>query len=129
LSIDLVYDRTNLAVGDTVTATATVVNRMATTAPMVILDLPIPPGFAVAVEDFTNLVNARTIAKSQASARSVIVYLRGLDPGKPLPLTYRLRSTMPVKVTAPAARVYEYYDPDKQGQSKSQTMTVVPGRK
>src|SRR5262249_36538724 len=120
---------TDLAVGDTVTATATVANRMPATAPMVILDLPIPPGFEAITEEFTKLVSAQTIAKFQVNARSVVVYLRGLEPGTPLSLTYRLRSTMPVKVTAPAARIYEYYDPDKQGHSKSQTVTVTPRRK
>jgi hypothetical protein len=128
LSIELVYDRTNLAVGDTVTATAAVVNRLPQTAPMVILDLPIPPGFAAVADDFSQLVNSQAIAKFQVNARSVVVYLRGLEPGKPLSLLYRLRSTMPVKVTAPAAQVYEYYDPDKRGQSKSQSMTVLPLR-
>jgi hypothetical protein len=128
LAIDLTYDRTNLAVGDTVTATATVVNQMPQTAPMVILDLPIPPGFSVAADDFAKLVTSQAIAKFHVNARSVVVYLRGLEPGQPLPLTYRLRSTMPVKVMAPAARVYEYYDPGKRGQSKSQSMTVTPLR-
>jgi len=102
------------------------VNRMPQTAPMVILDLPIPPGFAVVADDFAKLVTSQAIAKFQVNARSVVVYLRGLEPGQQLPLTYHLRSTMPVKVTAPAARVYEYYDPDKRGQSKSQSMTVAP---
>ena len=50
LAIELTYDRANLAVGDTVTATATVVNKMAQAAPMVLLDLPIPAGFALAEE-------------------------------------------------------------------------------
>jgi len=32
---------------------------------------------------------------------------------------------MPVKVTVPAARAYEYYDPDRQGHGKAVKMTVT----
>jgi hypothetical protein len=125
LGIDLVYDRTELTVGDVVTATATVTNRMTQTAPMVMLDLPIPAGFVVVAEDLEALVKSGTIAKFQRTPRQAIVYLRGLQPGKALTLRYRLRSTMPVKVTVPAARVYEYYNPDRQGQTRPLRLTVA----
>jgi hypothetical protein len=124
LAIDLAYDRTELEVGGTLKATATVTNRMPTTAPMVMLDLPIPAGFALESDDLAALVKAEKIAKFQVTARQAIVYLRGLEPGKPLKLEYRLRATMPVKVTAAPAKVYEYYDPDKQGRSTGARLTV-----
>ena len=41
----------------------------------------------------------------------------GLEPGKRLEVPYHLRGVMPVKVTVPAARAYQYYSPEKQGQS------------
>src|SRR5262249_14720522 len=104
LSIDLAYDRTELALGDTVTATASVVNRAAQAAPMVILDLPTPAGFALAAEDFAELVRSQAVAKYQMNPRGVTVYLRGLEPKKPLTLRYRLRAIMPVQVTASPAR-------------------------
>jgi hypothetical protein len=124
LTIDLAYDREALEVGGTVGATATVVNKMATAAPMVMLDLPIPGGFAPVRDDFDALVKAGTIAKYQVTARQVVVYLRGLEPGKPLKLTYHLKATMPVKVSVPAARVYEYYDPQKQGHSATAKLSA-----
>ena len=82
---------------------------------MVILDLPIPAGFAVDPEDLEKLVaDGSGIAKYQLTPRSAIVYLRQLSPDEPLVLHYRLRATMPVKITVPPARAYEYYDPDTQ---------------
>jgi type II secretory pathway pseudopilin PulG len=125
LAIDLAFDRTELPVGETVTAKATVVNRMPQTAPMVMLDLPVPAGFAVSDEDLEQLVGAGSIAKYQVNARSAAVYLRGLEPDKPLMLRYRLRATMPAKVTVPPARAFEYYDPDRQGRSTSAQLTVT----
>jgi uncharacterized protein YfaS (alpha-2-macroglobulin family) len=116
-----------LTVNDTVGVTATVVNRNGETAPMVILDLPIPAGFAIVDEDLQKAVATDAIAKYQRTPRSAVVYLRQLPPQQPLVLHYRLRATMPVRVTAPPARVYEYYDPDKQVSSAATRLTVTAG--
>jgi hypothetical protein len=128
LSIQLVYDKTTLVVDDRVRATATVTNRMADAAPMVILDLPIPAGFAVDVEDLETLRTSSKIAKYQVTPRSAIVYLRTLSPSEPLELVYHLRATMPVKITAPPARAYEYYNPDHQAQTAPTPMTVAAAK-
>ena len=83
LTIRLDYDRTAIAVDETVTAVASVVNNRPEPAPMVILDLPIPAGFAIDADDLAGLVKAGSIAKFQLTARSAIVYLRDLKPGAP----------------------------------------------
>jgi hypothetical protein len=124
LAVSLNYDRTELAVNDAVKATARVENRMKQPAAMVMLDLPVPAGFAAAADDFEALVQKGTIARCQVRPRQILVYLRNLAPGKPLELSYHLRATMPVKVTAPGARAYEYYDPDREGRSGGTRFTV-----
>jgi anti-sigma factor RsiW len=126
LKMELAYDRTELRVEDTVRATATVTNRMAQASPMVILDLPVPAGFAIDPDDFAALVKEKKIEKYQAGGRAVVVYLRGLDAGQSLTVKYGLRATMPVKVSVPPARAYEYYDADKQGTSAAARLTVTP---
>ena len=128
LSIELAYDKTDLSVNDTVGVTATVVNKTGEAAPMVILDLPIPAGFAMVSEDLEKLVAAEAIAKYQLTPRSAIVYLRQLSPDEPLVLHYRLQATMPVKVTVPPARAYEYYDPDKQVSSTVAHLTATAAK-
>jgi uncharacterized protein YfaS (alpha-2-macroglobulin family) len=127
LAITLDYDRTELSVGGTVKVKASIINRQRMTAPMVMLDLPIPPGFAAETDDFTALVTKGTIARFQVLPRSVLVYLRGLEPDQKLELSYGLRATMPVRVAAPGGRVYEYYDPQKQGRSPTRSFVVRPG--
>jgi uncharacterized protein YfaS (alpha-2-macroglobulin family) len=126
LTIQIAYDRTTLAVDDLVTATASVVNRRSEPAPMVILDLPVPAGFAVEADDLTAAVTAGSLAKFQLTPRSAIVYLRDLEPGRPFVLRYRLRATMPVKVAVPPAQAYEYYDPGRRGSSARALFTVLP---
>lgn len=124
LTITLDYDKTNLAVGDTVQVEARIRNNMDREAPMVILDLPIPAGFAIVSDEWEELVRANRIEKYQPNPRSVVVYLRSLPPGRVLSLQYRLQATMPVRVSVPGARVYEYYNADRQGRSRATTVTV-----
>jgi uncharacterized protein YfaS (alpha-2-macroglobulin family) len=118
LTITINYDRTEVKVRDTITATARIENHMKQTAPMIMLDLPIPAGFRFQAEA------NEAVAKVQLTPRTAIVYLRELRPGQPLTLKYRLTATAPGKVMATAGRVYEYYDSDKQGTSPPATLTV-----
>ena len=126
LAITLDYDRTQLDVGGAVKAKATVVNKQDTAAPMVMLDLPVPPGFAPEASEWQALVAEGVIARFQVLPRSVLVYLRGLEPEKKLELAYTLKATMPVSVAAPGGRVYEYYDPKKEGTSPATRFVVKP---
>jgi hypothetical protein len=119
LSIELAYDRRRLDVDDTVMAVATVTNNLPQTAPMVILDLPIPGGFTLEPGELDELKGSGKLAKYQLTPRKAIVYLRGLASGESLELRYRLRATMPVKVAVPAAVAYEYYNPDHRGESEA----------
>jgi len=125
LTIDVQYDRTELAVNDTAQVVATVVNNMSGAAPMVMVDLPIPPGFTLDRDDFRAMIDAGNIEKFEVTSRSVIVYLRNLSPGEPLVLRYELRATMPLRATIPAAVVYLYYDPDTRGLGEAAEIVVT----
>lgn len=115
LSVRIAYDRQQLDVDDTVTAVATVTNNLEQDAPMVILDLPIPGGFAIEAADLDELVTSQGIARYQVTPRQAIVYVRQLERQQTLEFRYRLRATMPVKVAVPDAEVYEYYNPARRG--------------
>ncbi len=125
LSIGIQYDRERLNVDDTVTANATVVNNMDTTAPMVMLDLPIPGGFTIEPGELDELKGSRKISKYEITPRKAIIYLRSLEPGQEMKLRYRLKATMPVKVEAPAGEVYEYYNPAKRGKGGAAKLEAV----
>jgi len=125
LEIRVDYDKTQLRVNDTARATVALVNHMPQSAPMVILDLPIPAGFAVEPDDFAHLATAGRIAKYQITSRTVVVYLRGLEAGRRLEFGYRLRALTPVKITVPGVRAYEYYNPERQAFTPAVAMTVA----
>jgi hypothetical protein len=128
LTIGIAYDRTTLDVDDRIAATATVINHQVGPAPMVILDLPIPAGFALQDDDLAAEVASGRLARFQLTPRSAVVYLCVLQPSRPFQLRYHLRATMPVKITVPPARVFEYYDPDRRGSSPPALLTVRPRR-
>jgi hypothetical protein len=125
-AVQVTYDRTQVRVDDPVQATASVTNRMAQAAPMVIVDLPIPAGSTVEADSLGALLKEKRIDKCQVAGQSLVVYLRELDAGQSLELKYSLRATMPVNTAIRPARAYEYYDPDKQGTSPPAHLTVLP---
>lgn len=125
LSVDITYDRRRLQVDETVSAVATITNNMNEAAPMVILDLPIPGGFAIQPGELAELVGSQKIARYQITPRKAIVYLRELKPGATLELNYRLKATMPVKVAVPDGQAYEYYNPDTRGRGGATRLEAV----
>ena len=126
--VQFTCDRKDVRVDDVVTATATITNRRDKASPMVVVALPIPAGFAFDGDNLAALLKDKKIEKYQHQGSSVVVYLRGLDAGQSLTLKYGLRATMPVKVSVPPARAYEYYDPDQQGSSAAGQLTAAKAR-
>ena len=127
LAIDIAYDRRELDQYQTVLARASVRNQGEAMLPMVVLDLPIPPGFAVDPDDFQQLVDREQIAKFQITPRSVIVYLRGIDVDAEIQIAYSLRATLPVVTTTEPAVAYEYYTPEHRAESERARLTVHAG--
>lgn len=125
LDISVRYDKTKLAVNDTVTATVTVKNKAPGRTSMIVVDLGIPPGFAVEAGDLAELVDAKTINKFNLTGRQIIVYLEQLTAGQEVTFSYRLRALFPVTAKAPASQVYEYYDPDNRAEATSRELVVT----
>ncbi|MCJ7823213.1 MAG: hypothetical protein MUQ26_09100, partial [Armatimonadetes bacterium] len=124
LTIDVEYDRTELAMNDIVTASVRVVNNDPRDCNMVVIDLGVPPGFEVMSEDLQGLVAEKTIQKYTMAARQIIIYLDRLASRKPLELSYRLRAKFPVKAATPASRVYRYYNPEIEATAQPVALEV-----
>jgi uncharacterized protein YfaS (alpha-2-macroglobulin family) len=122
LRIAMKFSAETAKIGDTITATATATNRSGQAAPMAMLELPVPVGFALADDDFAQLVEKKVIEKYERTARGVLVYLTELRDE--LALTYHLRATTPARGTTTPARVYEYYNPRQEGRSEQAFLVV-----
>lgn len=127
LAIDVRYDRDALRVGEELLAVAKV--STGELLPMVMLDLPIPPGFEPRRSDFDAMVTAGSIARYELTPRTVIVYLTLLKPGAPLTLRYVMRATMPVSVTMEAPAAYEYYNPQRKARGSVGAVRVDAAQK
>jgi uncharacterized protein YfaS (alpha-2-macroglobulin family) len=91
---------------------------------MVVIDLGVPPGFQVLVEDLQSLVDDGTIEKYTIAARQIIVYLDRLASREPLEISYRLRANFPMRAATPSSRVYRYYNPEIEATAEPVTIEV-----
>lgn len=113
LTIDLDYDRTQLAVNDEVTVNVGVRLNREGVVKMALIDLGLPPGFAVLTEDLSRLVEQGVIARYELTGRQIIIYLEDFSSASPLRFSYRLRARFPMRAQTPPSSAYDYYNPDQ----------------
>jgi len=114
IDIDVAYDRTDLAVNDTVTVDVGVRLNQAGVVKMALIDLGVPPGFTVLTEDLSRLVEQGLIARYELTGRQIIIYLEDFSSDQPLNFSYRLRARFPMRAQTPSSSVYDYYNPTEQ---------------
>ncbi len=136
VTIDVTYDRAELAVNDTVGVNV-VVTLNEGVAQSAIVDLGLPPGFSVETEDLARLVaryqdtpedyGYARIERYELTGRQIIIYVSDLTAGQPLEFSYRLRARFPLKAQTPASTAYDYYNPATVGEQTPTTLTVAGG--
>ena len=124
MTIDVEYDKTELAVNDLVTATVTVKNNRPAAAQMIIVDLGIPPGFQVVTPDLDKLVKDGILDKYELTGRQIIAYFEAIDANGTIEFSYGLRAKFPLRAQTPRSRVYEYYNPEVEGLATPETIVV-----
>jgi len=135
VDIDLDYDRTELAVNDTVGVNV-VITLNEGQAESALIDLGLPPGFSVETQDLAALV-ARfddvladyafpTIERYELTGRQILIYVSNLTAENPLEFSYRLRAKFPLTAQTPASNAYDYYNPDVKGDTEPQLLVVKP---
>jgi hypothetical protein len=137
VSIDVAYDRAELAVNDTVNVKVTVaLNQPGSKVESALVDLGLPPGFDVQSDDLAALVTHYNdtpsdyafakIERYELTGRQILVYLTNLSNGKPLEFSFGLKAKYPLRVQTPASTAYDYYNPDVQGELPPQVLVVNP---
>jgi uncharacterized protein YfaS (alpha-2-macroglobulin family) len=125
LSVDIAYDRTELAVDETVTANVSVTNNTDGPQNMALVTLGLPPGFEVERDDFAQYLEAGTLSKFEITGKQVILYISEIAAGSTANYAYRLRATMPIKASDGGGSVYPYYQPDKKRVVAEQQISVL----
>ena len=125
LSIKVDYDRTALATEDILGVKATVNWNQRGKAKMIIVDLGLPPGFTLLPDKLNSMVNANQIEKYSTTGRQIIIYLRELEQGKPVEISYSLLAKYPLKAKTTKSVVYEYYNPKSRAEAAPIQLTVA----
>lgn len=116
MMIEVEYDRTTLAVNDHVRATANV-RLDEGNARMAVVDLGVPPGFAVLTEELDAAVQAGKLSRYELTGRQIILYLENVRAGETVTLQYELQAKFPLRAQAPRSTTYDYYNPNLQGEA------------
>lgn len=125
VSIDVQYDRTELAVNQKAAVRARLVNRAARTVNMVMADIGVPPGFSVDAGGLDRLVSARKIERYTLTARGVTVYLARLEGGASLDVAFDMTARMPLRAQAAPSTAWPYYEPEQMAAARPITVHVA----
>ena len=66
------------------------------------------------------------IEKFTLTGRQITVYVRRIEPAKPLLFSYQLKANYPVKAKTPKSAAYEYYNPKVRSEVKPVELMVTP---
>lgn len=124
LAIEVAYDRTTLEVDDVATVNVRARLTQAGVARMVLLDLGVPPGFAVQTDDLSALVEKGVIARYEVTGRQIIVYVENLSSQAVLGFSYRLKARFPLRAKTQQYSGYDYYNPDQRTTVQPTLVTV-----
>jgi len=124
ITIDLSYDRTEMAVNDEVTVNVGLRLNQPGVVKMALIDLGVPPGFTVLTEDLNGLVEKGLIARYELTGRQVIIYLEDFSSEAPLDFGYRLRARFPMRAQTPPSTAYDYYNPERLAMRVPLVVTV-----
>ncbi len=121
LKINLEYDKRNVAVNDILNCRVSVDNNGTETAPMVLLDIGVPPGFEVITDKLQGMKERNEIEQWEIRGQQVILYLREVKAQSQTVISFDMKAKFPIRARTPVSRAYEYYQPE----IKSETVPVM----
>jgi CD109 antigen len=127
LKIDVDYDTTEVEVNDLVTVSVEI--EFAPPEPMeagmIVLDISVPTGFTPVVESIAQVVDEeKNIKRYEIAGRKVIFYIENMLAGDNLTFSFQVQATFPVKAKGVSSQAYSYYQPEINGETLSEAITV-----
>jgi len=113
LSLEIDYDRTSLAVGESVTVSVGVMLNRVGVAPLVALELGLPPGLTVLEADMDRLVEQGVVASYERVGERLRVLIQDLSNEQPVHFSYRLRAGYPLRVLSQPSSGIDVANPQR----------------
>jgi hypothetical protein len=113
LSLEISYDRTSVAVGEDITVSVGVMLNRSGVAPLVALDLGLPPGLTLREADIDRLVAEGTISGYERVGERLRVYMQDLSSEQPVRFGYRLRAGYPLRVLSQPSSAIDVANPQR----------------
>jgi uncharacterized protein YfaS (alpha-2-macroglobulin family) len=126
LSIDVSYDKTTLAVDDTVQVTVTITNNVpGSVQKMVLADIGLPPAFDLVTAELSAAVESGSLQRYEVAGRQLVLYIEAIGAQEPYIITYQLVAKYPMNGMSGEAEVHPYYEPSKSSQQPSTELEVT----
>jgi CD109 antigen len=125
ISVD--YDTTDVEVNDIVGVSVDVTFNPPepVKAGMVVLDVSVPTGFAPVGESLDSLMeNEAKIKRYDIAGRKVILYIEDMAPAEAVSFSFEVQALYPVRGKGGASEAYSYYNPQWNGETISEGLTV-----
>jgi hypothetical protein len=127
IGLSIAYDKTQLLLNDTATATLTVRNNTQSTEDMMLVTVGLPPGFTLATADLDAYMAQKILSRYDVTGKQLILYVSSLGPARTLTLSYHLTASMPVKASDGGVAAMMYYEPHQTASAPAQTLQVLAG--
>ncbi len=123
--VDVRYDRTELAVNETVGVQAIVDVQQAQRSDTLLVAVGVPPGFTPVTSGLDRLVRQDQVDRYELIGNRIVFYLSGLTGGDKLTLPYELQARYVVRAQTPSGEAYNYYAPDQTAITAPQRIVVT----
>ena len=125
ISIDISYDKTQLSVDDQVTATVTVTAKSDVVQGTVLVDLGLPPGFQLEIDDLVAQKQEKVISEFEVTGKQLILYLDELTIGEPRIINYKLTALYPLTAQTGGSQAYAYYNAEVKDEEEPTEFEVT----
>jgi hypothetical protein len=126
ISIQVGYDRTEVAVGGTITATVGVTLSRPSPVRLAVLELGLPPGLETVEHEWDELVEREIIARYRRDGERMIVHLDDLSAQEPVRFAYHLQAQFPLSVRTLPTRAYDAANPGQAAVREPVEITILP---
>jgi len=127
LQITVSYDKTTLAVNDTVTATVKIKNVSSVGQSVILASIGMPPGFDLITDKLDALLaqEGTFLQKYETTPRQIILYISHIAAGQTVTIQYDLLARYPIEGNTGESSVNPYYNPQEKDQIEGTVLTVI----